>query len=202
MRFWVRRGSYSERVELKRNLSVYGGFEGNESNREERNPDPTRTSIREGEFNNSVVEGAEGAVLDGFTITEGRAFEGGGLRCVGCSMTVRNCRIAGNQTHITITLSCGYGFCVPVAFTGGRGAGVYLENTSSTLNCELRDRNQHSRPRLSPAFRCPRIWHLVGRFDTSFQQLLFYRKRGRRNIYSQGNRGAQWMRITREQGET
>jgi predicted outer membrane repeat protein len=96
---------------LRPGVRLYGGYRG-----ETRDP-ANAPSVLDGNGTYHVVIGADGALLDGFTITGGRADgegydgKGGGLInyhnarqaapfakvVTGCSMTVRNCIFSGNS---------------------------------------------------------------------------------------------------------
>jgi len=100
--------------ELIEGVAVYGGFAGGEVSLNGRDWLSNET-ILSGDINepndandNSyhVVEGADGAVLDGFTITGGNANSwpsdsgGGGIYCDGTSPTISNCMITGNSAYL------------------------------------------------------------------------------------------------------
>lgn len=121
---WVAQGSYKPTsgtsrfisFELKKGIALYGGFSGNESLLSERNDNPlTNGTILTGDLNgddapnfvnrndntSSVVKTSPlsdaTTILDGFTITAGRAIYGGGLNCtVNTSPTIRNCLFTDN----------------------------------------------------------------------------------------------------------
>lgn len=98
---WVARGSYdlapSEAFELQPRLGIYGGFRGDETKLGARDPDPLSngtvlTGRRAGTQARHVVVAPPAAdataVLDGFTIMEGRA-DGTGFDGVGAGVLVR-----------------------------------------------------------------------------------------------------------------
>ncbi len=112
---WVAEGDYfiydtqvADTVQLKSNVLVYGGFQGNESSLEERDwvahptrwdgHDPTQ-SVRV----YHVVTGVDDALIDGITVMAGLA-NGSGMDAVGAglvndgiSMTIRNCTFLANE---------------------------------------------------------------------------------------------------------
>ncbi len=118
---------------MKKNVNVYGGFTGTETTPEDRDNRDWNTYVTELDGSADplyhVVLGARNAILDGFTITGGRAAGtagepyhtrcGGGLYNTSLYMTVRNCIFSDNSA-------------------ASSGGGIY--NTSSSLtveNCEF-----------------------------------------------------------------
>ncbi len=158
---WVMEGTYTPTTTsrdpriatflLTTGVSVYGGFTGTETDLGQRNP-ATHVTILSGEIgaagnsDNSyhVVTGANGATLDGFTITAGNANGispydyGGGLLHNSGALTVSNCVFSGNgavfgggianaAATLTVTNS---------TFSGNNASsagGIYSTNTG-TLN--------------------------------------------------------------------
>ncbi|VGO15681.1 Arylsulfatase [Pontiella desulfatans] len=127
---WVAEGIYRPATNSDRSASfmlesgvhLLGGFDGSETSEDQRNPAAHVTTLS-GDLgaDNSyhVIVGANGATLDGFTITGGKAdgagqnLHGAGLFCVDeISMTVNQCIFTGNHAH--------------------EGAGVYAYNASSS----------------------------------------------------------------------
>lgn len=119
---WIAQGTYGElraslffdplidigALALKEGVSIFGGFEGIETSREERDWLQNATIIdgsmsRGGESAFTVILGANSSVLDGFTIMGGRGTGrlnfGGGLFTPNTSMTIRNCKFVGNEAH-------------------------------------------------------------------------------------------------------
>lgn len=119
---WVKQGTYYvyeesvlDTVALREGVAVYGGFTGDETSLDEREPDPTLTVIdgRDGPTPahrvRHVVTGASDALLDGFTVTGGRALvtsaddpylEGAGVLVIGAQgMVLGNCVISGNEAR-------------------------------------------------------------------------------------------------------
>ncbi|MCP4602102.1 MAG: hypothetical protein GY847_16565 [Proteobacteria bacterium] len=113
---WVSEGVYyiynnnrHNSVRLRPYVDVYGGFIGNETEREQRDVSshPTVLSGKKSAGSNKrvyhVVRGSSNSLLDGFTITKGRAKggflssrDGGGMVNIGVSPTVRNCIFKNN----------------------------------------------------------------------------------------------------------
>ncbi len=117
--------------QLKTGVNTYGGFSGTETAREQRNP-AANVTILSGDLNGDdvgftnnvenayhVVTGADGATLDGFTITAGNANgasdthddSGGGMLNWSSSPTLTNIIISDNSAAL--------------------GGGMYNENLSS-----------------------------------------------------------------------
>lgn len=140
---WVAQGVYrptngndrGASFRLVEGVAVYGGFAGTEGQRAQRDWRANETVLsgdigRRGELGDNcyhVVIGADGAVLDGFTVTDGYAFPGPEWRPSG-----RPPR-AGGQTHTT-----------PQAIMGGLqprfGAGMVNYQCAPTVrNCVFRD---------------------------------------------------------------
>ncbi len=130
---WVAAGTYKPTTnptdraatfQLKSGAAIYGGFAGTETTRDQRNP-VANPSILSGDIDNNdsqtpviteiktvtgnatnsfhVVTGADGATLDGFTITAGYAIvsaglmgKGGGVYNVSSSPTLANIIFSGN----------------------------------------------------------------------------------------------------------
>jgi len=119
---WVADGVYSEvrsgnptgSVALKNAVALYGGFAGNETARAQRNW-KTNVTIIDGINGRGasirayhVVVGANNAVLDGFTVRNGKANgitlnlqSGGGMDNTNVSPTVRNCIFYDNEADKT-----------------------------------------------------------------------------------------------------
>lgn len=91
---WVAMGEYFENLSIS-GTSVYGGFNGTELLREERDILANETIIN-GSASNSVVIISSG-VLDGFTITNGDAQSGGGIKVSPGNPVIRNNIIIGNN---------------------------------------------------------------------------------------------------------
>ena len=88
---WVAEGSYAETVTMKANVALYGGFSGPGSVFADRDPRAHLTLIT-GEGIRRCVVGADGARLDGFTLDQGWAADGGGgMLNEDASPTVAHC---------------------------------------------------------------------------------------------------------------
>ncbi|MEO1535748.1 MAG: right-handed parallel beta-helix repeat-containing protein, partial [Planctomycetota bacterium] len=108
---WVRRGTYQpgslfgrdSTFEIPGGVAVFGGFEGGETSRAQRDPQDNQTTLTGGGNLYSVVTiEQDGVTLDGFTITGGRAdgfgtrdSSGAGVFVDSAAPTLRNLIIAG-----------------------------------------------------------------------------------------------------------
>ncbi len=120
---WVAQGTYTLFKELKTDVSLYGGFQGNEINKQNR----TFTTILDGNNANPILRGelVANVTIDGFTIQNGRAtgfgdsYLGGGIFIINSSdIFIKNCIFTSNEA--------------------GMGGAVYLGNTA---NVQLIDNN-------------------------------------------------------------
>ena len=118
---WVAQGTYFENVAISNGVAVYGGFVGAESVLEARNW-VANSTILDGRQSNTVVTVAQGSTIttriDGFTIRNGRARDGGGISCFQSSATIVNNRILWN----TVT---------------NNGAGIYVYSGSPVIASNL-----------------------------------------------------------------
>ncbi len=153
---WVSEGTYyptdtndrSISIQLEPNVALYGGFAGTEEGRVQRDW-KTHETILSGDINipddvndNSyhVVKGADNAVLDGFTITLGRADgptnddkRGGGMFNFSCSPTVANCLFSYNHaTGVTGTYWIAGGGMYNYNCSPDISNCVFLENSTAT----------------------------------------------------------------------
>ena len=107
----VAAGTYNENITMKSGVVIQGAGQG--------------VSIIDGGDNGSVVTATDvdsAAKLDGFTITNGKEFNGGGMNNSNSSPTVSNCTFSGNSASIV--------------FSVGEGGGMYNVNSSPTVtNC-------------------------------------------------------------------
>lgn len=129
---WVVRGTYGEErpnafgaVILKGNVGLYGGFVGNETELAQRDVAAIKTvidgsAVRDGLPAYHVVIGADGAIMDGFSITGGRA-DGTDEESHGEELFI-------NDTEPTVR-NCVFTTAHPDADTGTEGS-VYIEGSS------------------------------------------------------------------------
>ena len=167
---WVAAGTYKPTGRTDRGISfrladgvgIYGGFAGNETDRDQRDWATNKCTLsgdigrggKTGDNSYHVVRSARNnatAVLDGFTVTRGNANYGrsasswgGGLYCTGGSPTVRNCTFTKNSASwgggiLTNNSSPAIRDC---KFTNNRGrlsgAGVFCYKGTPTIkNCSF-----------------------------------------------------------------
>ena len=107
---WVREGIYpvvenngGDSLTMRERGRLYGGFAGTETALEQRNPALRLTVLlgtAAGDLYTDpkvpVVTAAGNSLLDGFTIRNGRALQGGGLYCFRVAPTIRNCVFEDN----------------------------------------------------------------------------------------------------------
>jgi parallel beta-helix repeat protein len=106
---WVKAGTYLERITLRLYVYVYGGFNGTENQRDQRDW-VAHVTILDGQAAGSVVTALPGhrlSTIDGFTIRNGigtfitvnhhPAYYGGGIYCYDSSPTIANNTITGNS---------------------------------------------------------------------------------------------------------
>ncbi|MDO8586908.1 MAG: hypothetical protein Q7T82_07690, partial [Armatimonadota bacterium] len=137
---WVASAEYAERITLKNDVGLYGGFAGGETARDERDW-TTHPTVLDGGQGGSVVTAPNGvtttAVIDGFTIRNGAASSGGGIYSYYGYPTISNNQIVDN----TATSNGGGIYCSsgsPVIANnvlvgnsaGSYGGGVYVSSSS------------------------------------------------------------------------
>lgn len=146
---WVKQGHYVESIHLKEGVEVFGGFSGSESETDftSRNWIENETILDAGSNSHSTVTGADGALLDGFTITGAFGYNSSGVFCVDSSPNIRNCTITGNESRWIFSEFCFWDFnyyegvflnCYCREGFGGSGGGVLLSNSFSLFeNCTI-----------------------------------------------------------------
>lgn len=116
---WVKAGTYTGCITMKSGIGLYGGFDGAETEKSERDWQTNVTTLH-GDGTGSVILSpisATSTIVDGFTITGGtgtwiyNSYRGGGIYVWG-GMTIKNNIITDNELdHVTNTLSLGGGIC-------------------------------------------------------------------------------------------
>jgi len=132
---WVARGTYREAIAIARQVAVYGGFAGTETNLSDRSPrinptilDGSSVGAAKQACHVVLMDGTTSSTLDGFIITGGSASSiegdsspsngrGGGIYVTGQGNTVNQCIIGGNSAAL-------------------EGGGVYCEDAILS-NCHI-----------------------------------------------------------------
>lgn len=139
---WVAQGTYDENITLRENVKLEGGWNAGFTGR---NWELWR-SIIDGGGRGTVVTGAQGATLDGFTIQNGNARLGGGILLENVSMTIKHNTIINNNatgggggieigsiprgaTDTDITHNV-----IQNNHTDGKGGGIYVSNSHGWIN--------------------------------------------------------------------
>lgn len=112
---WVKAGTYQEKITLLPAVKLYGGFNGTETERSQRNWKANVTII-DGQGAGTVVTALAksfGGVIDGFTITNGKAIgssvvpaltsEGAAILLLSSDLTISNNTITGNTADASNT---------------------------------------------------------------------------------------------------
>ncbi len=141
---WVAEGTYieGETIEVKPGVSVYGGFAGNETSINDRNISQNKTII---DGNNSYQCVKNSGTIDGFHVTKGKNYSGGGVFGGGIYSyygSITNCNIYFNSaTNSGGGIYSCYGsitncniYSNSASFYGG---GIYSYSGSSILNCTV-----------------------------------------------------------------
>lgn len=129
-------GTYSENVSLRPGMTLEGGWDRSFQQRDFAKHATTIDGSARGGF---VVFGADKAVLDGFTVTGGKApfvapdaDVGAGVICAAAAFTVRNCFITGNRTAGIYGHSCTLAASGNIIAANGK-AGIFLEQGSTAV---------------------------------------------------------------------
>ena len=116
---WVKEGTYTltSKITVSKAVSIYGGFNGTETERDQRDWENNETIIDGGDFVGCFYITAH-AVIDGFTIRNGWA-DGGGMCIDNASPIISNCTFKRNRTY-----------------NGGWGGGILnSESDAVIINC-------------------------------------------------------------------
>ncbi|PKK92127.1 MAG: hypothetical protein CVV64_01535 [Candidatus Wallbacteria bacterium HGW-Wallbacteria-1] len=156
---WVAQGTYipgtlrTNSFSIPAGVSIFGGFEGTETTLEQRNWRARPTILSgdagvTGDTNDNcyhVVVGAEGAVIDGFVIRDGKADSetspsdsGGGFYISNASAQVRNCLFTANSGiygggAATANSSTVFQSCIFYQNVGGYGGALALNSGSPQI---------------------------------------------------------------------
>ena len=154
---WVKAGVYNEAVQLFPYADLYGGFDGTETERSQRDWRTHEAVIQPPDMVCAVRAsgGRESLVVDGFTIRNGESLRGGGIACFLSSPTIANCSILSNTaTPLPGVISSGLGGgiyccysspsitnCLIAGNTAAKGGGIYCEYGSkpNCRNCTIVD---------------------------------------------------------------
>lgn len=149
---WVLQGTYtlSSLISVNKPISIYGGFDGTESQRSDRDWETNTTTIdgdNIGLINCFYI--IDCTTIDGFTITNAGTdyFDpGNGISCYGGSTTITNCNITNNGTGISCYLSSsptisncafsGNGETYATLYSGG-GISIGSSSSPTITNCEF-----------------------------------------------------------------
>jgi len=154
---WVAQGTYPEAITMLSGAKLYGGFNGTETSRSQRNWTTNITTIdgstaRGGlpAYHTVTMDSITSCTIDGFTITGGNAngptepydINGGGIYCVNLNNTnsIVNNIISGNSATYCGGILCYYS---SITITNNKisgnsaiddGGGIGCSNSSSTIN--------------------------------------------------------------------
>ncbi|BCW94824.1 MAG: hypothetical protein KatS3mg018_0306 [Fimbriimonadales bacterium] len=132
---WVKASAYNERITLRSNVHVYGGFAGNETSRSQRNLFANESSL-DGQWGGTVATvnaGTVNATLDGFTLHRGNRPAGGaGVLISGdCSVVVISNNLIINNRSLDVS---GSGAGILVQGANPFGANVQILNNLIARN--------------------------------------------------------------------
>ncbi len=142
-------GGYAGRITVNKAVSIYGGFDGTETQRDQRDRRTNATAVdgQDQAYSCFYFQSADGATLDGFTITGGTTaphMSGAGICIDACSPTIINCIIRGNKAD---GVGAGGGIasigdgaspsitnCLIVENAAENGGAIYLANSNNPDN--------------------------------------------------------------------
>jgi hypothetical protein len=105
---WVKAGTYPEQISLRLFSYLYGGFNGTETHRAQRDW-KANVTVLDGQQTTNVVTASlvdKFSSIDGFTIQNGKAWIGGGIFCQAASPTITHNVIIGNTASYGGGLGC------------------------------------------------------------------------------------------------
>jgi hypothetical protein len=125
---WVKAGTYeiTTTINVDKAVGIYGGFEGGETERDERDWDANETIVQgSSPLASHCFLVGDNATIDGFEITGGSASAVSGADSNGGGISI----YAGNPT-----IANGY---IHHNSASGSGGGIYTEGSSTILNCNF-----------------------------------------------------------------
>ena len=152
---WVKAGAYNEVISVFPYAELYGGFDGTETERPQRNWRANEVIVQPPGQTCAVraVGGRESLVIDGLMIRNGQSPRGGGIKSYFSSPTIANCSILSNTAAMAAGdyssgagggIYCWYSSpsvsnCLIAGNTAVRGGGIYCEFSSSPkcTNCTI-----------------------------------------------------------------
>lgn len=154
---WVAQGTYNGGFSMKEGVKIYGGFTGTETTLSQRNWYNNKTILDGGNMQRVVINNNNGltlaAVLDGFTIQNGKAnnnnvqyYDGAGMYIRSSSPTISNCVFYNNNADHHGGGLFIYEECAPLIInciffknSGLRGGGLCNMDLSSAtiINCSF-----------------------------------------------------------------
>ncbi|MCA9440892.1 MAG: DUF1565 domain-containing protein, partial [Candidatus Omnitrophica bacterium] len=96
---WVVEGVYNESISMTTGISIFGGFKGDEIERDDRDWESNATIVDATGINRSVLTASSECRIDGLTLKNGRSVLGGGIFIKSASFSVANCLIEDNLTE-------------------------------------------------------------------------------------------------------
>ena len=145
---WVAAGTYplSDYILVGKPVAIYGGFNGTETQLEERDWVTNVTTV---DGNNAFLcfYVTQAATIDGFTVTNGYSYyNGGGMRVYRCAPTISNCIFSANSSDFNGGGIQNYLYASPTitncTFSGNEaswydGGGVYnfMYSSPTLINC-------------------------------------------------------------------
>lgn len=146
---FVAKGRYHEALVLIPGVKLYGGFSGEDlrESLDTRNFVHNETIIDASGYGRSVIIGASDTVVDGFTITGGSSFSGGGVYYENVApFRLANCRVIDNTATDEIRRRFYHFSMNEVAlFADYCGGGVYVSaSTGELYNCNISNNRIYS----------------------------------------------------------
>ncbi len=138
---WVVQGKYSaadgtEVAYLMPGTSMYGGFTGGESTRDERGTTP-RATVIEGHTGQRCVSAHPGSLIDGFALKNGNGYEGAGMyygAAVNCIFS-GNCATDGAGMYKGTATDCSFTGNTALSVGGGMYQGAATRCTFTANQC-------------------------------------------------------------------